>query len=75
MKKGDFIKIDYTGKIKETDKIFDTTIEDVAKKENTYNPKVKYGSILVIVGHEKIVKGLDEELEKMKDMLRSLGYL
>src|SRR4030042_1556288 len=66
MKKDDFVKVDYTGKIKESGKIFDTTLEDVAKKEDVFNPKVKYGPVLVIVGHSKIVKGLDEEIIEME---------
>ncbi|MCK4634385.1 MAG: peptidylprolyl isomerase [Candidatus Aenigmarchaeota archaeon] len=66
MKKGDFIKINYTGKIKETDKVFDTTEEEVAKKEGLFKPDVKYGPTLIIVGHGKIVSGLDEEISKMK---------
>ncbi len=66
MKKGDFVKINYTGKIKETNDIFDTTEEEVAKKENLFKPNVKYGPTLVIIEHGKIVKGLDEEILKMK---------
>lgn len=66
MKKGDFVKVDYTGRIKESGRVFDTTSEDVAKKEDVFNSKVKYGPVLVIVGHSKIVKGLDEEIEKME---------
>lgn len=66
MDKGDFAMVDYTGIIKEIGKIFDTTIEEVAKKEGLFNPKVKYGPTLIIVGYGKIVKGLDEELTKMK---------
>ncbi|UCG95316.1 MAG: peptidylprolyl isomerase [archaeon] len=66
MKKGDFVKIEYTAKVKETGKIFDTTKEDVAKKEELFNPKINYGPVLFIIGSEKTVKGLDEELLKMK---------
>ena len=66
MKKGDFVTIDYTGKIKENGKIFDTTHEDIAKKEDIYNPQSTYKPALVILGHNKIVKGLDKELLKMK---------
>jgi len=66
MKKGDFVKINYIGKIKESGKVFDTTFKEVAEKEGMFNPKVKYGPVLTIVGYEKVVKGLDEELMKMK---------
>ncbi len=66
MKKGDFIKIEYTGKIKENGKVFDTTNEETAKKEGLFNPKTTYGPTLVIIGEEKTIRGLDEELLKMK---------
>ena len=36
IKKGDFVIINYTSKIKETGEIFDTTIEEVARKERLY---------------------------------------
>ncbi|MDP6703912.1 MAG: peptidylprolyl isomerase, partial [archaeon] len=35
--KGDFIKVDYTGSEKEGGRVFDTTDEALAKKENIYN--------------------------------------
>ena len=34
LQKGDFILINYTAKVKETNEVFDTTFEDVAKKEH-----------------------------------------
>ena len=39
LKKHDFIELDYTGRIKETNEVFDTTDEDIAKKNKT--PKEK----------------------------------
>ena len=40
MEKGDFVRIDYVGKL-ESGEIFDLTREDVAKKEKIYNEKMK----------------------------------
>jgi len=65
MKVGDFIRLEYTGKIKETGKVFDTTNEEIAKKEGIYNHKTKYGPIPIIVGDKKIIKGVDEALLNM----------
>ena len=65
MKPGDFVEVDYVGKIQKTGKIFDLTLEDVAKEENVYNPKSKYGSVVFIVGANFIMKGLDEALQSM----------
>ncbi len=59
LKKGDFIKINYTGKL-ETGAIFDTTIETVARENNIYNDKGIYGGDVVIIGAKNTIDGLDE---------------
>jgi len=63
VQKGDVIKIDFVGKVKETGEVFDTTKEEVAKEANIYNEKNKYKPISVVVGEEMLVKGLDEAIE------------
>lgn len=65
MKKGDFIRVEYVGRIKETGEIFDLTVEETAKKENVFDPRVKYKPVPVIVGERFVIKGMDDELEKM----------
>lgn len=65
MKTGDFVEIDYIGKVKETGEIFDVTNEEIAKKENVYNPKLTYRPIPVIVDANFVIKGLDEVLKEM----------
>lgn len=66
MQKGDFIRIDYVGRVVETGEIFDLTIEEIAKKEKIFDPRIKYKPVPVIVGERFVLKGMDEELEKMK---------
>ena len=66
MKEGDFIRIDYVGRITESKEIFDLTIEDVAKKEKIFKPEINYGPIPVIIGAGIVVGGLENELKKMK---------
>ncbi len=66
MENGDCVKINYIGRIKDTGEIFDLTYEDIAKKEGIYNPKIKYGPVGIIVGSGMILKGLEEEIKKMK---------
>lgn len=63
IKKGDFIELSYTGRILESGKVFDTNDESAAKKEGVFNAKMKYEPIVVCVGEEDVVKGLDESLE------------
>ena len=60
--KGDFIEIDYIGRLKDNNEIFDLTNKDDAKKNNIYNDKFKYGSKIICVGNSILVNGLDEFL-------------
>jgi len=66
MKEGDFILIDYVGKIKDTGIIFDITNEEKAKEEKVYDPRVKYGPVPVIIGAGFILKPLEDVLKGMK---------
>lgn len=66
MKEGDFVRIDYVGTIKESGLVFDVTNEKEAKERELFNPQTKYGPIPVIIGAGLVVKGLEEELKKMK---------
>ena len=66
MNDGDFVKIDFVGRVKDTNEIFDLTMEDVAKKEGIHNPKKEYGPVLIIVGKEMVIPGVDEQLKNMK---------
>ncbi|MDH5437627.1 MAG: peptidylprolyl isomerase [Candidatus Bathyarchaeota archaeon] len=62
IEKGDFILIDYVAKVKETGEIFDTTIEEVAKKERLYKEGEIYESRLMVVGEGWMLKELEESL-------------
>ncbi|NIO23029.1 MAG: peptidylprolyl isomerase [Candidatus Aenigmarchaeota archaeon] len=66
MKQGEFIEIEYVGRVKLTNEIFDLTSEELAKKENIYNPKHTYGPALVIVGSNMVIRGVMKEIEKME---------
>jgi len=62
IEKGDFILVSYVGKVKETNDIFETTIEDIAKKEKLYKEGEIYEPKLVVVGEGWVLKELDERL-------------
>lgn len=62
IKKDDFAEIEYTGRLKENNEVFDTTNEQTAKDEEIYNPNVTYGPVIICVGEGQIVQGLDEAL-------------
>lgn len=61
-KSGDFIEIDYTGKLKEENVIFDVTNEDTAKQNNLYHEDHIYKPIIICLGKKDMVKGLDNFL-------------
>ncbi len=65
MKEGDFIYLNYTGRVKETGNVFDTTIEETAKSSNVYNPQARYRPLPVIVGANFVFKSLEEEIKKI----------
>lgn len=63
IKKKDFIEIEYTGKLKEENIVFDTTDEKTAKDSEIHNPKAAYGPVVICVGENHILKGLDAAIE------------
>ncbi len=65
LKKDDFLLIDYEVRIKDTNELIDTNIEDVAKKEKFAREDLNYESTLLILGRNKFHKGLEEELLKL----------
>ncbi len=66
LQKGDFILIDYTAKVKETNEIFDTTNEETAKKEHLHKEGEIHEPMLVAIGEGWVLKALDESLITME---------
>jgi peptidylprolyl isomerase len=66
LQKGDFILIDYIAKVKETNEVFDTTKEDIAKKEHLHKEgKIDEPKLVVIGDVGWVLKALDEALTTM----------
>ena len=63
IKKGDFVEIEYTGKLKETGDVFDTTDENIARAHDIYNEKTEFGAAIVCIGESHLIDGLDKEIE------------
>ena len=61
LKKGDFIEIEYEGRI-EDGSLFDTTNEDNAKKEGIHREGIKYEPIIICIGERQMLEGLEKEL-------------
>jgi len=66
LKKGDFILLDYTARVKETGEVFDTTMEEEAKKAGLSKQGALYGPSLTVVGEGWVLKGLDENLVNLE---------
>ncbi len=62
-KKGDFIELHYTGMIKDTGAVFDTTEKEIALKAGIHSDKATYSPIVVCIGKGHVIKGLDSRLE------------
>ncbi len=66
LQKGDFILIDYIAKVKETNEVFDTTKDEVAKKEHLHKEGQIHEPELVVVGEGWVLKALDDSLATME---------
>ncbi|MFH1376656.1 MAG: peptidylprolyl isomerase [Candidatus Woesearchaeota archaeon] len=63
VKKGDFVEIEYSGRLKNDNKLFDTTDESLAKQESIRTEGIEYGPIIICVGEKNIIEFLDKEIE------------
>ena len=63
VKDGEFVEIEYTGRIKSNNLVFDTTDEKIAKEERIHRPNAKYGSRVICIGQGHVIKGLDDQLK------------
>jgi FKBP-type peptidyl-prolyl cis-trans isomerase 2 len=62
IKKGDFVELNYVGKLKDDNVVFDTTVLDVAKTMPNYNPKYNYATVIVCIGETHLITGLEHSL-------------
>jgi FKBP-type peptidyl-prolyl cis-trans isomerase 2 len=64
IKKHDFVCVDYTGKLNGS--VFDTSLEDVAKKGGFHDAQRKYAPLVLGAGEGDVIKGFDEALMGME---------
>jgi len=60
------VYVDYTGKIKDEDKVFDTTLESVARDHGIFKENEQYEPMLVAIGWNWLLAALEEEMIGMK---------
>ena len=65
LQKGDFVLVEYEVRTKDTNRLVDTTDEELAKKEGIYEQDRVYGPVLVVVGEGKLIPGLEEAIAEM----------
>ena len=61
-KENDFIELDYTARTKQDNKIFDLTNEQIAKENNLHQENKQYSPVIICLGHNDIISGLDKDL-------------
>jgi len=66
MNDGDFVQIEFVGRVKDTGELFDLTDEALAKKEGVYQKENKYGPTLVILGARSVIPGVESQIKQMK---------
>lgn len=66
MQRGDFVTINYTAQIKDTQKIFDTTYEGIARNEGIHTENATYGPVTIILGAGHVIPGLEKILLTME---------
>ncbi|MCX6771771.1 MAG: peptidylprolyl isomerase [Candidatus Micrarchaeota archaeon] len=59
-KKGDLVKLEYTGRLAKTGQVFDTTDESIAKKAGIWESSSAYGPKHALFGSGAIIPGMEE---------------
>lgn len=63
---GDIVLAEFEGWIHDTNELFDTTSESLAREHDMFNEKMVYGPQPLIVGKGRLFSGLDESILKTK---------
>lgn len=62
IQKGDIIRLEYSGWLADSNELFDTSVEEVAKDAGIHKEGVVYGPIPLLVGGGRLFEGLDEAI-------------
>jgi len=62
IKEKDFVEVEYTGKITDSNIVFDTTSQSDAKAAGIFNPKTEYKPMIICIGQGHVLKGIDQFL-------------
>ena len=59
---GDFVRVNFTGKVKETDDVFDTTYDEVAQEAGIFDESKTYKAIPIVVGGNHLLPAIEEAI-------------
>ena len=60
---GDFVRVNFTGKIKDTDDVFDTTYDEIAQEAGIFEENKTYKPIPIVVGGNHLLPAIEEAIE------------
>ena len=59
---GDFVRVNFTGKVKETDEVFDTTYDEIAQEAGIFDENKTYKAIPIVVGGNHLLPAIEEAI-------------
>ena len=59
---GDFVRVNFTGKIKDTDDVFDTTYDEIAQEAGIFDENKTYKAIPIVVGGNHLLPAIEEAI-------------
>jgi FKBP-type peptidyl-prolyl cis-trans isomerase 2 len=61
----DVVELELIIRDNNTKELLDTTLEDVAKKENTYNSNISYKPLVIVFGKKELLKIVEENIKDL----------
>lgn len=59
---GGFVRVNFTGKVKETDEVFDTTYDEIAQEAGLFDENKTYKPIPIVVGGNHLLPAIEEAI-------------
>ena len=59
---GDFVRVNFTGKVKDTEEVFDTTYDEVAQEVGLFDENKTYKPIPIVVGGNHLLPAIEEAI-------------
>ncbi len=63
---GDFVRVNFTGKVKDTEEVFDTTYDEVAQEVGLFDENKTYKPIPIVVGGNHVLPAIEEAIEGLE---------